>query len=136
MNSAVQNLVVSLVAMQSKPRAQTPRSPLTPSPVARKIPFEDPVILTYVRIGYVSVQVIILATYYWVSLTVCPTRFCLNAPPYPPTGKTPKRPNRSQIWQVFFFIYGTSFFRPQLTPCLVEPTPPMVRTAYNDHGRL
>ncbi|EKM77875.1 hypothetical protein AGABI1DRAFT_86121 [Agaricus bisporus var. burnettii JB137-S8] len=54
MNSAVQNLVVSLVAMQ----------------MARKIPFEDPVVLGYVRIGYITAQVIILATYYYVSLAI------------------------------------------------------------------
>jgi hypothetical protein len=38
--------------------------------VARRIAFDDPVILNYVRIGYVTAQVTILATYYWVSLTV------------------------------------------------------------------
>ncbi|KAF9446983.1 PHO88-related membrane protein [Macrolepiota fuliginosa MF-IS2] len=54
MNPAIQNLVVSLVAMQ----------------LARKIAFDDPVVLSYVRIGYVTAQVIILATYYWVSLTI------------------------------------------------------------------
>ncbi|KXN82119.1 Inorganic phosphate transport protein PHO88 [Leucoagaricus sp. SymC.cos] len=54
MNPAVQNLVVSLVAMQ----------------LARKIAFDDPVVLNYVRIGYVTAQVIILAIYYWVSFTV------------------------------------------------------------------
>jgi hypothetical protein len=40
--------------------------------VARKIPFEDPVVLSYVRIAYVTTQLVILASYYWVSLTVCP----------------------------------------------------------------
>jgi hypothetical protein len=39
--------------------------------VARKIPFEDPVILNYVRIGYIVSQVIILGAYYYVSLAVC-----------------------------------------------------------------
>ncbi|KAF8185460.1 PHO88-related membrane protein [Pholiota molesta] len=54
MNSGVQNLVVSLGAMQ----------------LARKIPFEDPVILNYVRIGYIVSQVIILGAYYYVSLAI------------------------------------------------------------------
>ncbi|KAF8956181.1 PHO88-related membrane protein [Flammula alnicola] len=54
MNAGVQNLVISLVAMQ----------------VARKIPFEDPDVLTYVRVGYVVSQVIILAVYYYVSLAI------------------------------------------------------------------
>ncbi|EKM76140.1 hypothetical protein AGABI1DRAFT_131652 [Agaricus bisporus var. burnettii JB137-S8] len=54
MSSAVQNLVVSLVTMQ----------------MARKIPLEDPVVLGYVRIAYITAQVVILATYYYVSLAV------------------------------------------------------------------
>ncbi|KDR72424.1 hypothetical protein GALMADRAFT_270806 [Galerina marginata CBS 339.88] len=54
MNAGVQNLVISLGAMQ----------------LARKIPFDDPVTLNYVRVGYVSVQLIMLAVYYYVSLTI------------------------------------------------------------------
>jgi len=54
MNSQMQNLVLSLGAMQ----------------VARKIPFDDPDVLLYVRIAYVAVQVIILASYYYVSLKI------------------------------------------------------------------
>ena len=38
--------------------------------VARKIPFDDPVVLNYVRIGYVFTQLVMLAVYYYVSLTV------------------------------------------------------------------
>ncbi|KAJ2914334.1 hypothetical protein MD484_g6084, partial [Candolleomyces efflorescens] len=38
--------------------------------VARKIPFEDPDVLLYVRIAYVSVQLIVLAVYYYVSVQV------------------------------------------------------------------
>jgi len=52
MNPQMQNLVISLGAMQ----------------VARKIPFEDPQVLLYVRAAYVTVQLIILGTYYFVSL--------------------------------------------------------------------
>ncbi|RXW20201.1 hypothetical protein EST38_g5647 [Candolleomyces aberdarensis] len=54
MSGGVQNLVISLGAMQ----------------LARKIPFEDPDVLLYVRIGYVSVQLIVLAIYYYVSTQV------------------------------------------------------------------
>jgi hypothetical protein len=38
--------------------------------VARKIPFDDPQVLLYVRAAYVIVQVVILGTYYLVSLRV------------------------------------------------------------------
>jgi hypothetical protein len=54
MNAGVQNLVVSLGLMQ----------------VARKIPFEDPQVVLYVRIAYVAVQVIALGVYYYISATV------------------------------------------------------------------
>ncbi|KAG6902086.1 hypothetical protein C0995_004437 [Termitomyces sp. Mi166 len=52
--SSLQNLAISLGAMQ----------------VARKIPFDDPQVLVYVRIAYVAAQVIVIATYYFVSLKV------------------------------------------------------------------
>ncbi|KIJ51099.1 hypothetical protein M422DRAFT_204127 [Sphaerobolus stellatus SS14] len=35
--------------------------------VARKIPFEDPVILNYVRIAYVSSQVLVLGIYFYIT---------------------------------------------------------------------
>jgi len=38
--------------------------------VARKIPFEDPEVLNYVRIVYVGVQLFVLALYYYVSIKV------------------------------------------------------------------
>ena len=56
MNSGIQNLIISLGAMQ----------------VARKIPFDDPQVLNYVRVGYVVSQLIILTVYYYVSTTVRP----------------------------------------------------------------
>jgi hypothetical protein len=40
------------------------------TPVARKIPFDDPQTLTYVRIAYVAVQLIVLGTYYYMSSKV------------------------------------------------------------------
>ncbi|CAE7162922.1 unnamed protein product [Rhizoctonia solani] len=54
MNPAVTNLMVSLGAMQ----------------VARRIPFDDPEVLQYVRFGYIAAQVICLATFFYVSYKV------------------------------------------------------------------
>ncbi|TCD61821.1 hypothetical protein EIP91_007866 [Steccherinum ochraceum] len=54
MSAAASNLVISLGAMQ----------------LARKIPFDDPVTLNYVRIGYVVVQVLVLGVYFFVSQKV------------------------------------------------------------------
>ncbi|PPQ91296.1 hypothetical protein CVT25_006241 [Psilocybe cyanescens] len=54
MNAGVQNLVISLGAMQ----------------LARKISFDDPEVLNYVRIGYVASQLIVLAVYYYVSMAI------------------------------------------------------------------
>ncbi|KAJ7623513.1 inorganic phosphate transporter [Roridomyces roridus] len=53
-NPAIQNLVISLGVMQ----------------LARKIPFEDPNVLLYVRIGYAGVQVVVLALYYYISMRI------------------------------------------------------------------
>lgn len=38
--------------------------------VARKIPFDNPEVLQYVRIAYVASQVVILAVYYFTSQKV------------------------------------------------------------------
>lgn len=38
--------------------------------MARKIPFEDPQVLTYVRIAYVVVQALVLGVYYFITLKV------------------------------------------------------------------
>ncbi|TFK32757.1 inorganic phosphate transporter [Crucibulum laeve] len=54
MNAQMMNLVISLGAMQ----------------VARKIPFDDPIVLNYVRIAYVGVQLAILGVYYYISTVV------------------------------------------------------------------
>ncbi|KAI0761574.1 inorganic phosphate transporter [Trametes elegans] len=50
MNPAVSNLVISLAAMQ----------------VAKRVPFDDPQVLVYVRIAYVATQAIVLGVYYYV----------------------------------------------------------------------
>ncbi|KAI0318284.1 phosphate transport-domain-containing protein [Amylostereum chailletii] len=54
MNSGIQGIAISLGVMQ----------------VARKIPFDDPDVLNYVRIGYVASQVILLAVYYYTSYKI------------------------------------------------------------------
>ncbi|KIY45536.1 inorganic phosphate transport PHO88 [Fistulina hepatica ATCC 64428] len=54
MNAGVTNLAMTLVLMQ----------------VSRKIPFEDPEILRYVRIAYVVVQTLILSAYFYTSMTI------------------------------------------------------------------
>lgn len=38
--------------------------------VARRIPMEDPVILNYIRIGYVVSQLLALGAYYYTSMQV------------------------------------------------------------------
>lgn len=77
MNAATSNLAVSLIVMQSE--GEFPFLSLlfifdNVSPqVARKISFDDPEVLLYARIGYVSVQVVVLAAYF-----ICSSRvsFC------------------------------------------------------------
>ncbi|KAF5393248.1 hypothetical protein D9757_000689 [Collybiopsis confluens] len=54
MSGAIANLAISLGAMQ----------------LARKIPFEDPQVLNYARIGYAATQLILLAVYYYISMIV------------------------------------------------------------------
>lgn len=39
--------------------------------MARKIPFEDPQVLNFVRIAYVAVQAIVLGAYFMVTQKVC-----------------------------------------------------------------
>lgn len=73
MNAGVQNIMISLGAMQSTLSAlfgwNDPLNSLFVL-VARRIPFDDPAILNYVRLGYVLSQLIILGTYFFVSYKV------------------------------------------------------------------
>ncbi|GJJ08622.1 hypothetical protein Clacol_002841 [Clathrus columnatus] len=62
MNPAVSNLVISLGAMQL---AHIPSQT-----VARKIPFDDPQVLTYVRIAYAVTQAITLAVYFYTAYKI------------------------------------------------------------------
>lgn len=38
--------------------------------MARKIPFDDPEVLNYVRVAYVAAQLLVLGMYYYTSLKV------------------------------------------------------------------
>lgn len=65
MNAATSNLAVSLLVMQGKKSAKLVIWLFLISlQVARKIPFDDPEVLLYARIGYVSAQLIVLAAYF------------------------------------------------------------------------
>ena len=46
--------------------------------VARKIPFEDPEVLMYVRLGYVATQLATLAIYFYTSYKVISSSCCIN----------------------------------------------------------
>jgi len=54
MSGPLQNIAISIGAMQ----------------LARRIPFDDPEVLNYVRIGYVTVQAIVLGTYLYITLKI------------------------------------------------------------------
>jgi len=79
MNAATSNLAVSLLVMQGEDPANYlfKFSDNFFLQVARKIPFDDPEVLLYARIGYVSAQLIVLAVYF-----VCSSRvsICLSQP--------------------------------------------------------
>ena len=85
MNAATSNLVISLGAMQGTFNSPTRvgnahrlakvMDVLTCisllNVVARKIDFDNPQVLLYVRIAYVAVQAFVLGTYYYTSAKVC-----------------------------------------------------------------
>ena len=48
--------------------------------MARRIPFDDPQVLTYVRMAYVATQVTVLGVYYYVGMQV---RLLLSKPSPP-----------------------------------------------------
>jgi len=54
MNAATSNIAISLVVMQ----------------IARKISFDDPQVLVYARIGYISAQIIVLCAFFWTTLKI------------------------------------------------------------------
>jgi hypothetical protein len=76
MNSPVQSLAISLGVMQSMRLFLLSSSFLTAHTchiiVARKVPFDNPQVLDYVRIAYVASQAIALLVYYYASSKVCP----------------------------------------------------------------
>jgi hypothetical protein len=76
MSGPMQNMVVSLVLMQGSLRRRRIQVHLLTRllfpAVARKIPFDDPQVLNYVRIAYVTAQAIILGTYFFTAQKVRP----------------------------------------------------------------
>lgn len=77
MNAATSNLAISLLVMQGETTNAFSTSAFfdnVPPTVARKIPFDDPEVLLYARIGYVSAQFIVLAVYFVCAsrVTICP----------------------------------------------------------------
>jgi Phosphate transport (Pho88) len=76
MNSPLQSLAISLAVMQGTCLSSTFHFSLSPLhtchvTVARKVPFDDPQVLEYVRIGYIASQAIALVAYYYASSKVC-----------------------------------------------------------------
>lgn len=69
-NPAVSNLILSLGAMQGTSSLNSVKNHSSHNAVARKIPMEDPQVVNYLRIGYVSAQLISLAIYYFITLKV------------------------------------------------------------------
>ncbi|KAG6911733.1 hypothetical protein DXG01_007983 [Tephrocybe rancida] len=102
MNAGMQNIVISLGAMQ----------------VARKIPFEDPQVLVYVRIAYVVAQLIVVGTYYYTSLKI-------------------KSKNDQTVLKYGLLSHGTSFFssltRENLTPPQSTEPGALVTTTVRDY---
>lgn len=65
MNAATSNLAISLLVMQSEKTDVLLFLYFDAFyKVARKIPFDDPEVLLYARIGYVSAQIVVLAVYF------------------------------------------------------------------------
>jgi hypothetical protein len=76
MNNPLQSLAISLAVMQGTCPLSSFHASLSPSHtchviVARKVPFDDPQVLEYVRIGYIASQAIALVVYYYASSKVC-----------------------------------------------------------------
>ncbi len=73
MSSPFVNLAISLGAMQGTYDPTLVVSSYFHSiilPVARRISFDDPEVLNYIRIAYVVTQIIVLGVYYYVSFAV------------------------------------------------------------------
>lgn len=77
-------------------------------PVARKIPFDDPETLNYIRVGYVSAQLLVLTTYYYMSMKVCAASLfsslcCRTDYHRTVVDKAKERPVDAEIWYVYLF---------------------------------
>jgi hypothetical protein len=76
MSSPFINVAISLGAMQRMSHSQLYIIVfrLSDALVARKIPFDNPEVLNYIRIAYVVTQIIVLGIYYYVSSAVSNSR--------------------------------------------------------------
>jgi Phosphate transport (Pho88) len=69
--------------------------------VARKIPFDDPQVLFFVRVAYVVVQATILGTYYYVSVKASyPSSVVLILIDFRTQDQAKKRLDYTEIWLV------------------------------------
>ncbi len=79
--------------------------------VARKIPFDDPQVLDYVRIAYVASQVFALLVYYYASSKVRPDFLYRHAYRSRVSDKGKERPDDAQVWCVsHFYILSCMFY--------------------------
>ncbi len=94
-------------------------------PVARKIPFDDPDVLNYARIGYLATQFIILGIYYYVSMTVRCTLCAREFTEY--SAIQIKRKNDQTVLKYGeFTLIFFCFFWVSQAEIIVEPSTPMV----------
>ena len=78
--------------------------------MARKIPFDDPEVLNYVRAGYVTVQLLVLSTYYYISMKVSASNPILHkrlvsrrAGAFA-IGQAKERPDGVEVWCVILLV--------------------------------
>ena len=75
--------------------------------MAKRVPFDDPDVLTYVRIAYVATQVTVLAVYYYVGQQVrsssaeCSAR--VSRPHATCADQEEERSDGAQVWYVLGF---------------------------------
>lgn len=121
MSAAFTNLAISLGAMQCT-SIHSLLNVFSLSVVAKKVPFDDPQVLLYVRIGYVVAQLTVLGVFYYVSTLVRRFSCLLDCPS--PLSQVKKKNDMTVL------KYGAS---PRSSPMpfthvpLVEPANPMVR---------
>ena len=98
--------------------------------MAKKVPFDDPQVLTYVRIAYVTTQVIVLGAYYYTGLQVRPPhhRMLSDSTLTRATGRSRRRTTRrcSSMVRTISYLQGLKVEAERELRPAVEPNP-MVR---------